>query len=116
LSLDTPQKRSSVFQLPGIMTAPYPSGAITKSDRQQISDIYCGISVSTGLPISQTYWFKGKASGNAWAIGGSQASSWKVSGSLASSYAKGKGNASNWVVERQESNDWEKENEVTDGN
>lgn len=92
MSIDTRQKRSSVFELPGLMMNPFPDGSITAPDRHQISDIYSGISASTPGSISETCW--NPSLGNT------------------SSWVKAQTKTSSWVSERTGSSIWVPEKEV----
>ena len=57
MSIDTAQKRMSVFELPGLMTNPFPQGTTnTKPNRQQMSDIYAGITAVFPPPSNETCW------------------------------------------------------------
>lgn len=93
MAIDTPQKRSSVFQLPSEMMNPFPSSGIDAPDRQQISDIYAGIlaQMPNILP-NETCWHPL----------GAGATSWKNSSS----------NVSTWKRQQQVSGTWVKEEEV----
>jgi hypothetical protein len=56
LSIDTVQKRQSVWMIPGIMPKPFPKGVILQPDRQQTSDVYAGILTAMPPASNQTCW------------------------------------------------------------
>ncbi len=93
MSIDTAQKRMSVFQLPGLMTNPFPQGTTrTQPNRQQMSDIYAGILANPPLSVNETCWIP--------AI--QNTSTWKAS----------KKNTNVWVSERKTTKVWIPEQEV----
>lgn len=68
MGLNTAQGRMSVFQVPGVMTNPFPSGFVTKADRQQISDVYAGLPAFTQtIPSGSTTWTRYKKGSSTWA-------------------------------------------------
>jgi hypothetical protein len=91
--IDTPKKRSSVFELPGLMMNPFPSGIILQGDRQQISDVYAGIlSTVPGFLKSGTHWVDEKTRTNVW--------------------SKEKESVNIWVKEIEETGIWTDEKEL----
>ena len=90
--IDTAQKRMSVFQLPGLMTNPFPSGGIEAPDRQQISDVYAGIASAGPLPRRCTSWVAVREKTSPW--------------------INSKKNTSIWVPEKEKTKIWEPEKEV----
>ena len=68
----------SVFQVPGIMTNPFPNGSIDQADRQQISDIvYAGILANVPLgPPNTTTWTRQGRKSNSWVNQSRKASTW----------------------------------------
>jgi hypothetical protein len=67
MAINTPQKRMSVFQLPGLMTNPFPSGTTnTKPNRQQMADTYAGITAVFTPPSNETCWIDSKSNTSTW--------------------------------------------------
>jgi len=90
--IDTPQKRSSVFELPGLMTNPFPKNIVDAPSRQQISDVYAGIAAAPPLPRKCTTWTNAKEKSSPW--------------------VSSKKNTSIWVPEKDKTKIWEPEKEV----
>lgn len=90
MAIDTPAKRSSVFQLPGLMTNPFPEGSIGQGSRQQSSDVYRGIlaAVPQFLP-STTCWNASSTNNSTWRPSGANSSTWRNSGSNSSTWVRG---------------------------
>jgi len=93
LSIDSAQKRMSVFELPGIMTNPFPSGTTnTQPNRQQMSDVYAGILAGPPLPSNQTCWVDSKQNVSPW--------------------VNSKKTVNAWVTEKKSTRIWVPEREV----
>jgi len=92
MPLDSPQKRMSVFDVPGLMTPPFPDGSIDVHDRVQMSDQYMGIRLAPPLPSRCTNWVNAKEKTSPWVAS--------------------KKNRSTWVPEKEESQTWETEKNI----
>lgn len=68
----------SVFELPGLMTNPFPNGTNTASDRQQMSDIYAGIQASAPTSSNETCWTNAKQGTSSWVNAKKTTNLWKV--------------------------------------
>lgn len=66
MSLLTAQARSSVFEVPGLMLCPFPTGTIGAADRVQISDLYAGLQVAPPLTSNQTSWVSESQGTDVW--------------------------------------------------
>lgn len=89
--IDSAQKRMSVFELPGLMTNPFPAGNNTAPDRQQMADVYCGITALFPVPSNQTCWANSK----------SNTSPWVNSKRTTNVWSKENNNSSVWVDEKE---------------
>jgi len=66
MAIDTPQKRSSTFQIPGIMMNPFPRGVVDAPNRQQMADVYAGIAAAAPLPARCTNWVPSSRNTSIW--------------------------------------------------
>lgn len=114
MSIDTPQKRYSVFQLPGLMMNPMPNVNMTQSDRQQMADIYVGITpVIPAGPPDTTIWTNSLNNDSIWKQDKENTTSWVKQRSNAPAWVATKSNTSIWVNEEGTTKDWYDEKEVT---
>ena len=112
MSVDTPQKRSSCFEVPGLMMNPYPNGLNTAPDRVQMSDIYAGIAVA--MPFvrpsetcwadaqrNDSSWKNAQRNGSTWKPAQRNGSAWKTAVHASSAWKKAGGNTSIWTKEEE---------------
>lgn len=93
MAIDTAQKRMSVFELPGLMTNPFPFGSTnTQPNRQQMADIYAGILASAPMSSNETCWTR--------------------SGRKTGTWVNAVKNTSIWVNENKTTKVWVPEDEV----
>ena len=94
MAIDTAQKRMSVFQLPGLMTNPFPSGTTnTQPNRQQMSDVYAGILATARITSNQTCWVDSRNNNSTW--------------------TNSKKTTNVWIREKTQTRTWIPEKEVT---
>lgn len=114
MAIDSAQKRMSIFQLPGLMTNPFPAGAITASDRQQISDVYIGIPAALPVvPPSQTCWVDATKGSTGWKNPSSLSSVWHNAIGNSTSWKNPSSGSSPWTDEKTLPSIWTEEKEVT---
>lgn len=75
--IDSSQKRMSVFELPGLMTNPFPNGVNTAPDRQQMSDIYAGILANAPMSSNETCWRPSLNNASPWVNSKKTTNVWK---------------------------------------
>lgn len=91
MAIDTAQKRMSVFELPGLMTNPFPHGTNTAADRQQMSDIYAGIQANAPMSSNETCWRPAQKNSSVWSNPSRVTSTWK----------RESGNTKVWTPEKE---------------
>lgn len=67
----------SVFELPGLMTNPFPAGMNTAPDRQQMGDIYAGILANPPLVSNETCWINSRKNTSPWVNSKKTTNVWK---------------------------------------
>jgi hypothetical protein len=113
LSIDTAQKRSSVWEVPGVQLNPFPTGSVDIRDRQEMSDVYCGIGAVAFYLPSTTCWNNGYRSSSVWHLGLKATLTWTKPRSNLSGWGKSGAGSASWSASGSPTKDWNNEKEVT---
>jgi hypothetical protein len=93
----------SVFQLPGLMTNPFPRGTTDQADRKQMSDVYAGFNTTHQLvPI----WVDSLESKDIWTDSQENSSSWTGDNLTYTQWKDSKSNSSTWIDEEENPDNW----------